>query len=339
MSLLSSKIAIKTMVTVCRQLSGSYNAGIPITRCLELVAEQAGDRQAARVLQSMASDIRNGASLSEAARRQNGRLPGFFIELLAAGEAGGRLDVILKDLADYYEDRLAIRRTIIGAAIYPAVQLTAAWFLGTFALRAVGRIGKGLNMGPFLREYAAFQLRSLSVAALVVVVCVILSKLGAFKWISGLFTTFVWPVSAVTKRFALARFFRSMSLLLAGGLPVIETIERSAAVTGNPYIAKDMLKTVPFIKEGSSLSQAFAGSRYMTPTAREMLIVGEESGDLDGSLQKVAEYHLNEASQSVKVAAVAGGVVVALGVAAVVGYIVITFYGRLYGGLLNDLGI
>jgi len=342
MGLVSSQISTKKLVPVCRQLATSYNAGIPIIRALDLVADQARDRRIRDVLRAMSGEIQGGSTLTDTARNQADVLPPFFIELLASGEVGGHLDVMLNDLADYYEDRLAMQRTIVGAAIYPAVQLMMAWFLGTFALGLVGNMSfgqKAFSFGDYLNSYFWFQAGALLGFGMVCLVCVVLARLGLFKWIVGWFTTFIWPLAPVTRKFALARFFRSLSLLIASGVPITDCVSRSAAVVGNPYIERDLLGAMPFIREGASLVEAFGGSKYLSRTAREMLLIGEQSGELDKSLRKVSEYHLAEATSAVRAATVIGNVLVGLLVAAIIGYVVITFWTKFYGGMMNELGI
>src|SRR5690606_31477556 len=112
MGLMTAEISSKHLVPLCRQMATSYDAGLPIIRTLELMADNAKDARAKQVFRSMAEDTRNGATLGEAARRQQKYLPRFFIELLHSGELGGRLDVMLRDMADYYEDKLAMQRKI-----------------------------------------------------------------------------------------------------------------------------------------------------------------------------------------------------------------------------------
>ncbi|MGI6458816.1 MAG: type II secretion system F family protein [Candidatus Hydrogenedentales bacterium] len=347
MGLFSSQISAKKMVPLCRELATSYDAGIPIIRSLEIIGGQQQDRRLRTIFTEMADAVKSGNTLEQAAREQRKYFPVFFTELIASGEVGGKLDVMLRDLADYYEERLERQRGVARVMALPVIELVAAWFLGTFALRLVGQLtgalsgtgGGSFDFEAFLKDYAVFQIKALGAFALLFVGIVILSRMGLFGWISGLFTTHIYPMSAVTRRFALARFFRSLSLLIGAGVHVPLAIERCAAITANPYIERDLLKTIPPIKQGRTLVEAFQQTRCLTPTAREMLLVGEESGKLDETLRKVADYHFEEANQAVDIAAKMFGVLLVLAVALTVGYIIVTFYMKFYGGIMNELGI
>ncbi len=343
MGLFSNEISTKTMVPLCRQLATAYDAGIPILRSFEMVTSQSRDRRVKQVITDISDDIKQGATLADATRAQSKYLPRFFIELMATGEHGGRLDVMLRDLADYFEDKLSIQREVRRALTYPSFQLTAAWFLGSFALGLLSRLDfnstEAFSLGDYFAWYAAFQLRALIVAALVFAACVVLSRLGVFGWIWGAGATYVWPFSRVTQKFGLARFFRSMSLLTGSGLRIDHCIRNSAAVTANPYMERDLLKAVAPVKEGSTLVEAFSLSRHLTPTAREMILIGEQSGNLEGSFQKVSQMHLEEATHAVNLMVKVMNVVIILVGALVVGYIIITFWTRLYGAVFNELGI
>jgi type IV pilus assembly protein PilC len=345
MGLFSPQIATKKMVPLCRQMATAYEAGIPIIRTFDLLARQQKDRRLRDLTTRIGDDIRNGSTLGAAVQRQSKYLPRFFVELLSSGEKGGRLDVMMRDLADYYEDRLNMQRRIVRSLIYPGIQLAAAWFLGTFALRLLRAMrglfssGTSFDLMGYFRDYAIFQAKAMTVFAAVFAVCVILSRLGLFGWILGAVTTHVWPLAGVTRKFGLARFFRCMSLLIGSGMRVDYCIENAAAVTANPYIEKDLVKAVPRVRDGETLVEAFAESRYLTPTAREMMLVGEQSGDLEGQLRKVSEYHLEEATHAVGIATTVLGVFIVLAIALLIGYIVITFWVNFYGGMMDDLGI
>lgn len=341
MGLFSAKIPTRSMVPMCRQLATAYHAGIPIVRGLLLASENARDKRSRQVLREMADSVREGSTLAGAAKRQEKYLPPFFIELLRAGEQGGRLDVMLNDLASYYEDRMRMQRQILIGLTYPALQVAMAWFLGTFALGLVSKIDFSsqvrFDLMQYIISYLYFQGGAMAVLAALILSCAALSRMGVFSWIYGWFTNHIWPINIVTRKFALARFFRSMALLIGSGMHIIPCIKSAAATTANPYIERELLRAVPFVSDGATLVEAFAPVRIMTPTAREMLLVGEQSGNLDGALMKVSEYHLAEANQAVKVASTVMGVLILVGIAALVGALIITFYSRLYGGMLDSI--
>ena len=152
------------MAIICRQLATMYNAGIPLLQALSLAAERGVSARARVLLQRMARFIREGASLAEAAAREERVLPELFVEVVAAGEKGGRLDVLLRDLAQYYERMHGMKRSVISSLVYPGLQLASAWFLGTFALGIVKSIGGILHgsggrfsMNAYLLSYLRFQ--------------------------------------------------------------------------------------------------------------------------------------------------------------------------------------
>jgi type IV pilus assembly protein PilC len=342
MGLMTSEISAKQLVPLCRQMATSYDAGLPVVRTLELMSENAKDSRAKQVFRAMAEDTQSGTTLGEAARKQQKYLPRFFVELLHSGEMGGRLDVMLRDMANYYEDRLSMQRTIVGAMVYPIIQLTAAWFLGTFALGLIGHINlestQRFDLGEYIAGYLRFQGFSMGVLAAVAIAVIILARLGVFRFSFGLLVSYIWPLNTVNKKFSLARFFRSFSLLLGSGMNLTSCIGNAAAISGTPHIEKDLLTAIPRVAEGATLVEAFAPCRTLTPMAREMLEVGERSGNLEASLQKVAEYHLDEGRHAMAVATTIMGVAIGIGMACLVGYIVISFYSNYFGMIDSMLG-
>jgi type II secretory pathway component PulF len=340
MALFSPQLSTKTLVPMCRQIATAYDAGITITQALALARNATGDKHAQVVLDTMAYDIRNGATLGEAAAAQSKRLPPILISLLASGEAGGRLDVMLRDLASYYEDRLAMRRKLFGMMAYPAFQLIVAWFLGTFALGLVGSLNLNattpFSVGSYFQTWLGFQAGVLASVGLALAVFIGLSRAGVTGNLASMFAIRVWPFSVVAKRFALARFFRSMALLIQSGLPIQKCIDHAAAAANNGYVAAQVRTAIPRVMEGASLQEAFAPVSVLTPQSREMLHVGEVSGNLDGSLRKIADYHLAEANHAVSIATKLANVGIVLLVGLVVGYVVISFYTS-YFRLLDQI--
>jgi len=349
MGLLSAQIDTKTMVPVCRQLATTYEAGIPLLKGITHVARESRHPKVKRVFGEIANDLRGGHSLDEAIGRQREYLSPFFVQLLASGEQGGHLDVMLRDLASYFEDRLSIQRSVVSAMTYPILLLVIAFHLGSFALGLVTRVISGLNargggsvnLLEYVREdwFLGFLVPSYLWLGVAAAFFVFLSRMGVLRWITGAVTTHVWPVSRVTRNFAMARFFRSLALLLNSGLGIMACIRGAASVTANPYIERDLLQSVPRVKNGATLVEAFAPSRYLTPLAREMLAVAEESGNTDTHLQKAADYHLEEANHAVKRAITVFSTLIMLGVIGTVGFIIVMFWVKLYGGMFDALGV
>jgi len=338
--LLSSQLSTKTMVPLSRQLATSSGAGIPILRTLELVAGGARDKKARNLLLRVRDNIRDGNTLSQALRAESKYLPPLFVELMSSGEAGGHIEAMLQDLAQYFEERLQMQRMVISKLTYPFLQVCAAWFLGTFALRALSHIGTGaFNLDEYLLGYAKFQASALGVFGVVALVLWGLTRLGFFRSPWRWILTYMWPIKGVTRRFGRSRFFRSLSLLIASGMPIARALERAAATTLNPYMEDDFLTAVPRVQAGDSLTESLRGCRFMTQETIEIIAVGDESGKVDAALRKASEYQMQEAIHAVNVAARAGEVFIMLLVAGLIGYIVISFYSGLYGGLFDALGV
>ncbi|HPU96537.1 MAG TPA: type II secretion system F family protein [Candidatus Hydrogenedentes bacterium] len=337
MGLLSSQVGTKEMVLLCRQLATAYEAGIPILQGLNLVRRGGISRKLSQILERASARIRQGATLADALRPESKYLPAFFVEVIAAGEQGGTLDDMLRDLADFYEDLLKLKQGVAVSMVYPGLQLAAAWFLGSFSLRLLpyiqGTGGRTFQFEAYVRDYLAFQGRAGLVALLVAVGVVLLGRTGLLDVITGGIKMFFWPFNMISRRFALSRFFRSMSLLVGAGMRMDRCIQHAARVTMNPLMERDLLRAVPLVLQGHILVEAFSQVNCLSPVGRDMLAVGEKTGKLETSLRKVAEYHLAEAKAAVSIATKVMNVLILLAVGAVVGFIVISFYGGLYSGL------
>lgn len=338
MGLFSPQISTKEMVPLCRQIATAYDAGIPIVKSLEMAAVNARSGQAKRVFQDISESCRGGATLSDAVRQHEKALPPFFIEVLSSGERGGRLDVMLRDLAQYFEDHQRLKRSVVSAMFMPILQLILAWFLGTFALGIISQLSfeTRFDFPDYLQRYFIFQGLVAGGFLVVLFVLWVFGKTGAIGMAWGKFATHVWPLKNITRKFALARFFRSMSLLIESGLDIRQCIAGSAETTANPHIKRDLLKAVPLVNQGKSLSEAFSGSHYLSSVAHEMIYVGEQSGRLDQTLRKVSDYHFEEGQAATDKAVKILSISLTLAMGILVGGIVISFYSK-YLGILDGI--
>ena len=315
------------MGSFCQHLATSHGAGIPILRSLDIITGQTRDGRLKRVVSGMTESVKGGSTLEQAARAQSRYLPTFFVELVGAGETGGRLEEIFDNLAKYYERTLALARQVRGRLIYPAAQLLMLWLVANF-IAVLGRATteRGLDADLLVRLFLESLGRQSLIGLIVLVVAILLARGGVLKWVVGAVSTFVWPLAPITRKTALARFTRSLSLLLRSGVPVTAAVRKSAATTDNPYIERSLLAGVPAIESGESMSVAFSRCRYMSDMAREMIYTGEESGKVDQLLAKIADLYEAEVEQTTNNLIKVMSILVLLAIATVIGVFVITFY-------------
>ncbi len=283
-----------------------------------------------------------GSTFEQAAREQSRYLPPLFVELVGAGEMSGRLDETFESLAGYYERTLDLVRRMRGKMIYPIVLFALLLLVMNFwfaILRATipGAGGVDFNkLGRVFFQNIGFFGLGLAGA---LVVLVVLSRLGVLGWMFGFVSTFMWPFSGLTRKLALSRFSRAFALLLRSGVPVTDALRKSAVVTNNPYIEGSLLRCLPAVQSGESLSVGLSQCRYLSDLAREMIHSGEEAGKIDQHLEKVADIHEAEAMQAAKNLVVVMGILLLLAAAIAIGIFVIIFWTRYYGAVFEELGI
>lgn len=279
--------------------------------------------------------------MEQASREQSRYLPSLFVELVGAGEISGRLDEIFDSLAGYYERTLDLVRRMRGKMIYPIILITLLllvinfWFAIFRASMGAGGIDLNKLGRVFFQNIGLFGLG----LAGAFVVLVVLSRLGVLGWIFSFVSTFLWPFSRLTRKLAISRFARAFGLLLKSGVPVMDALTKAAVVTSNPYIERSLLRCLPAIQSGESLSVALSQCRYLSDLAREMIHSGEEAGRIDQHLQKVADIHEAEATQAAKNLIVVMGIMLLLAAGIAIGIFVVSFWTNYYEAVFEDLGI
>ncbi|MCD6288631.1 MAG: type II secretion system F family protein [Candidatus Hydrogenedentes bacterium] len=342
MALFSSKVSLKSMIVFCRQMAHSYDAGLPILSGLKLAADATHDRHLASVVSHMHESISRGSTLYEAAQLQQKHWPTLFVELLGSGETGGRLKEVLYNLADHYERQMAIRRKIVGAIIYPVLQLSVLWLVMSL-LTAISRMQAATHMqfdvNKLMSEFIYIQMVGAAVAMICVGTAVILSRMGMWKWVWGAMKTFVWPFGGISRKVAAARFARSLGLLLGAGIPAKQAVERAARTTDNAYVSASLLESLPRLDRGLTLTESLAPSPYLNSQVLEMLQVGEQSGTLEKSMLKAADQLDEQAAASIYASIQIGKVVIFLVIACIIGAFVINFWSNYYGNMFKELNI
>lgn len=336
MVLFQKKVAPKEVSIFARQFATMIGSGVPLVRCLNILQEQMENPRFADIIRKLRQDVEAGATFSAALEKHPAIFTNLFVNLVKAGEAGGILDEILERLANYLESSEELKAKVKGALTYPAVVICIAMgvvvFLLTFVLPSFQSIFEGmgnvelplptkllLDTSNFMREYFFF----LAIAAAMGVVS--LKKFFATKQGIRIVDTNSLKMPALgmmLKKVAVARFTRTLGTLIASGVPILQALEVTAETAGNVVIADAVHKTRISIKEGESIAEPLKQSKVFPPMVVQMIAVGEETGELDAMLTKIADFYDSEVDTSVKA------------LTSVIEPIIIVFMGLVIGGIV-----
>ena len=334
------KLSTKELAIFTRQFATMINAGLALMDCLDTLKQQVSKPGFKTVLNDIMEDIEGGATLADALARQKKSFTDLYVNMVAAGEAGGALDTILLRLASYLEKSAEIIRKIRGAMIYPAMILIVAagavTILLVFVIPIFANMYKGmgaslpmltqliLNLSHILRKYFLVVL-----AGIIVVIILIRlyyrSKNGRLV-IDQLMLKL--PIMGdLIQKTALARFSRTLATLLASGVNILDALEITAKTSGNKVVENAIMKARSSIKEGETIAAPLSQeNRVFPPMVVQMVSIGEATGGIDEMLNKVADFYEGEVDTAVEnlMAALEPIIVVFLGV--VIGVIVVAMY-------------
>jgi type IV pilus assembly protein PilC len=305
-----SKVKNDHLVAFTRQLSAMIGAGVPLLRSLSSIEKHEEDKALKRVLAAVIKDIEGGMLLGDALAKHPKAFNDIYINMVRAGEAAGILDDILKRLAAQQEKATAIRKKIKSAMTYPMVLIfiaVGAFFgLMLFVIPRIGTIITDLG-GPdaklpgitlfmlgishILTSYW-FIIIPVLVATVVILLRYIRTTRGKRQF-HGLLLKIPGIKSIVTKT-AVARFARTFSALMGAGVAVLEALNVTARAVGNVHFEEVLSNAAIEVKNGKSLSATIEKSDLFPPIVAQMLAVGEETGQTDTVLLKVADFYEEE---------------------------------------------
>ena len=291
-----------------RQLSTLINAGLPILRSLRILEQQQRPGPMRLAVRYVADDVEGGAALSEAMARHPGVYDHLYTSMVRAGEVGGVLDTILQRLADFMEKHEALKRKVIGAMIYPAAVITFAF--GILGLLLVFVIPKFqaifMEMGSKLPLITRFLLNTSAwvtgggwLAILGTPVgLLILSKLIRIseggRYILDSLNLRIPILGRILSKSSIARFSRTLGTLLGAGVPILEALTITADTAGNEVYARALCRVRDGIREGENFAAPLRTARMFDPMVVNMIDVGEETGELDKMLGKIADTYEEE---------------------------------------------
>src|SRR4051812_3261019 len=302
----------KTPAVSPRQFSVMIDAGLPLVQCLEILGTQEEDKHFAAVILATRGDVESGASLADAMRKHPKTFDALFSNMIAAGEAGGILDTILKRLATYIEKAVKLQQQVKSAMIYPIAVVSIAtlvvgvilWkviptFASLFAglgaelplpTRVVIALSNGLvRFGPFIivafcgagygfKSYYATPNGRRTIDAVVLKLPIL---------------------GPLMRKIAVARFCRTLSTLLASGVSILEALDITAKTAGNAIIEEAIQTTRKSIERGETIAQPLKDTAVFPSMVVQMIGVGEATGALDTMLSKIADFYEEEVDVAV----------------------------------------
>lgn len=310
---LGSGVGLKDLVVFTRTFSTMIDAGLPIVQCLDMLGNQADNRRFGKVLLDVKSEVEGGRSLSEGMSKHPKVFDNLFRNLVAAGEAGGILDLIFRRMAGYLEKSAKLRAQVRGAMVYPSaitiVGLVVMWVMMTFVLPEFEQMFQSMGAGS-LPAPTRFVL-SLSHFVTGNMFLLLGAQAGLFfaftamlrnptgRYIFDAFMLKVPVVGSVLRKGAVARFTRTLGTLLSSGVPILDALDIVARTSGNMVLEKAILSARHKVSEGSDIASPLLETGIFPPMVVQMIGVGESTGAMDEMLNKIADFYEDEVDQAV----------------------------------------
>ncbi len=301
------KIKPKQLCTFTRQLSTLQDAGLPILRSLRILAGQCKPGVLKNALGDVVDDIESGLTLSEAFAKHPKAFDRLYCNMVRAGEAGGALEAILQRLADFKEKAQSLKRKIKGAMVYPIVVITVAvtivGFILYFIIPKFEMIFKDfgvdlpkmtvflINASHFVVDYAPVCIAAPFVMYIILKL-LYKTKIGAYvlDWI----LLRIPVMGQIAGKSTVARTMRTLGTLVTSGVPILEAIAIVRETAGNAVFERVFTRIYDSIREGETISVPLKESRLVDDIVVNMIDVGEETGDLDTMLNKIADNYDEE---------------------------------------------
>ncbi len=329
------RVNSKNLAVFTRQFSVMIDAGLPLVQCLDILGSQEEDKNFSRVILETRSDVEGGSSLADAMKRHPKAFDPLYTNMIAAGEAGGILDTILKRLAVYIEKNVKLKQQVKSAMIYPVAVLVIAagvvavilWkVIPTFAAMFAG-LGAEL---PLPTRVVIWMSDTLVRFLPFIVVGIVAMGFGARQYyatnggrhVIDRIVLHLPVLGMIMRKIAVARFCRTLSTLISSGVPILDGLEITAKTAGNAIVEDGILTTRKSIERGETVSVPLKETGVFPAMVTQMIGVGEATGALDTMLAKIADFYEEEVD-----AAVAG-------LLTLMEPIMIAFLGIIVGGIV-----
>ena len=305
-------VPAKELAIFTRQFSVMIDAGLPLVQCLEILGSQQENKTFAKIIQTTRMDVEAGASLADAMRKHPKAFDDLFTNMIAAGEAGGILDTILKRLATHIEKAVKLKGQVKGAMIYPIAVLSIAGLAITIILWKVIPVFAGMfdSLGaqlPLPTRFVIALSQFIGRFMWLIVIAIVLIAVALRRYYATAAGRRVIdrallkaPIFGdLLRKIAVARFCRTLSTLIASGVPILDGLEITARTAGNSIVEDAIMAVRKAVESGLTLAQPLKESGVFPPMVVQMIGVGEQTGALDAMLSKIADFYEEEVDQAV----------------------------------------
>ena len=329
------KIKLDDLVVFARQMATMVEAGVPLVQALSILSEQSENVNLKRVVMDVHDSVESGKSLSEAMEKNKKIFSNFFVSMIHAGESSGRLDEILDRLATYIEKSSALQKKVKSAMAYPAVVSAMAVIITmcmlTFVIPKFAGIFESLNAQLPLPTRLLIQLSNFLRQYFIILVAII--GIGVFLFLRMINTKRgrLWfdtqklkiPVfGPLLLKVAVSKFARTLSTLIRSGVPILTSLEIVGKTSGNRLIELLLQDVRTSIKEGQNISGPLGRRKVFPPMVIRMVSVGEETGELEKMLSKIADFYDTQVDASVD------------GLTSIIEPLIIAFLAIVIGGIV-----
>ena len=347
---LQRRVEPKRLAVFTRQFSVMLDAGLPLVQCLEILGEQEDSRLFKETIIGVRSDVEAGSSLADAMRRHPKAFDNLFCSMIAAGEAGGILDVILRRLATYIEKAVRLRSQVKSALLYPAavviIAVAVVYIILWKVIPVFAQLFAGLGAQlPYLTRMVVAASNFIGNYSIWIFLGIFLLAIAINRWhktyrgrrvLDGLLLR-IPVIGELLRKIAISRFCRTLATLTSSGVPILEGLEITAKTSGNAIVEDAIMAVRKGVEEGKTISDPLQATGVFPMMVCQMINVGEQTGALDQMLSKIADFYEEEVDTAVAglMKLIEPVMIVVLGV--VIGTIVTAMYLPMYA-ILRQIG-
>lgn len=330
----------KDIVVFTRQFATMIDAGLPLVQALEILSTQVENKNLAKTLSAVKSDVEAGSTYADALRKHPRVFSELYVNMVAAGEAGGILDTILNRLAAYIEKAMKLKKKVKGAMIYPAVVTSIAIIVVAVIMIAVvptfakmfTQLGGTLplptrivmGMSNFLAGIGGLMILGLMIAFVIFIVQIRRTEKGKKATDAILLKLPIFGM--ILNKVAVAKFTRTLGTLISSGVPILEGLDITAKTAGNKVIEYSVMDVRRAVAEGKTLAEPLSKAKVFPPMVTHMIAVGESTGALDSMLGKIADFYDDEVDAAVSNLTAMLEPVLMIFLGTTVGFIIISMY-------------